>query len=121
VVFSSAGADTQTSLVASEAAIASNLTNDHIVATYSHDIVGISEGVGPELGVYKFYLVQVLLSFFFFLAFRCFVTLQGFSRFFSDVTSQRVVKRNVLPVRRGTGRVTKRRSQYACHVHSDLN
>ena len=60
VVFSSEQADAQTSLVATEAAIASNLTHEHIVATYSHDIVGISQAVGPELGIYKFYLIQVL-------------------------------------------------------------
>ena len=59
VVFSSAGADATTSLVATEAAIASNLTNEHVVATYSHDIVGITKACGPELGVYKFYLIQV--------------------------------------------------------------
>ena len=59
MVFSSEQADSQTSLVATEAAIASNLTHANIVATYSHDIVGISRAHGPELGVYKFYLIQV--------------------------------------------------------------
>jgi hypothetical protein len=59
VIFSSAGGDKQTSLVASEAAIASNLSHKHIVATYSHDIVDVAKAVGPELGVYKFYLIQV--------------------------------------------------------------
>lgn len=59
VIFSSAGADQYTALVASEAAIASNLSHDNIVSTYSHDIVDVQKAVGPELGIYKFYLIQV--------------------------------------------------------------
>lgn len=59
VIFTSAGADQQMALVASEAAIASNLTHSSVVATYSHDIVDMVKAVGPEPGVYKFYLVQV--------------------------------------------------------------
>jgi serine/threonine protein kinase len=63
VIFSSAGADQYTQLVASEAAIASNLTHDNIVSTYSHDIVDVQKSSGPELGIYKFYLIQVCPGF----------------------------------------------------------
>ena len=62
VIFSSrAGValDKQTALVASEAAIASNLSHHNVVATYSHDIVDMARAVGPEPGVHKFYLIQV--------------------------------------------------------------
>jgi homoaconitase/3-isopropylmalate dehydratase large subunit len=59
VIFSSAGGDKETALVASEAAIASNLSHRNIVATYSHDILDVQKSVGPELGIYKFYLIQV--------------------------------------------------------------
>lgn len=58
VVFQSAGADEQMAQVASEAAIASNLSHRNVVATYSHDIVDVVRAVGPEPGFYKFYLVQ---------------------------------------------------------------
>jgi hypothetical protein len=61
VIFSSAGGDKQMALVASEAAIASNLSHRNIVATYSHDILDVAQGAGPELGVYKFVLIQVCL------------------------------------------------------------
>jgi hypothetical protein len=63
VIFSSAGADQQMSLVAAEAAIASNVTHPNVVATYGHDIVDMVKAVGPEPGVYKFYLIQVRISF----------------------------------------------------------
>ena len=53
------GADEQMAQVASEAAIASNLSHRNVVATYSHDIVDVVRAVGPEPGFYKFYLVQV--------------------------------------------------------------
>lgn len=59
VIFSSAGADQQMSVVASEAAIASNLSHANVVSTYSHDIVDVVKAAGPEPGIYKFYLVQV--------------------------------------------------------------
>ena len=59
VVFTSAGGDAQTGRVASEAAIASNLSHPNVVATYSHDILDVARSVGAELGVYKFYLIQV--------------------------------------------------------------
>ena len=45
--------------MASEAAIASNLGHPNVVATYSHDILDVTQAVGPELGVFKFYLIQV--------------------------------------------------------------
>lgn len=59
VIFSSGGADRQMAQVSSEAAIASNLSHRHIVSTYSHDIIDVQKAVGPEKGVYKFYLIQV--------------------------------------------------------------
>jgi hypothetical protein len=59
VVFSSAGDDQQMGLVASEAAIASNVTHPNVVATYGLDIVDIVKAVAPEPGVFKFYLIQV--------------------------------------------------------------
>lgn len=59
VIFSSGGADQQMAQVSSEAAIASNLSHRSIVATYSHDILDVQKAVGPEFGVYKFYLIQV--------------------------------------------------------------
>ena len=59
VVFTSEGVDTQTARVASEAAIASNLSHPNVVATYSHDILDVQKSTGPELGIYKFYLIQV--------------------------------------------------------------
>ena len=58
VIFS--GVDQNTALVASEAAIASNLSHENVVSTYSHDIVDIQKANGPELGIYKFYLIQVI-------------------------------------------------------------
>ena len=59
VIFQSCGGDQQTAVVATEAAIATNLVHRNIVATYSHDVLDVAAGVGPELGVYKFYLIQV--------------------------------------------------------------
>eukprot|EP00892_Ulva_mutabilis_P008546 jgi/Ulvmu1/6063/UM027_0041.1 len=58
VIFQSGGGDQQTAVVATEAAIATNLVHRNIVATYSHDVLDVAQGVGPELGVYKFYLIQ---------------------------------------------------------------
>lgn len=57
VIFS--GVDQNTALVASEAAIASNLSHENVVSTYSHDIVDVQKAIGPEQGIYKFYLIQV--------------------------------------------------------------
>jgi hypothetical protein len=51
--------DTQTALIASEAAIASNLVHRNIVATYSHDICNVYNETKHEPGIFKFYLVQV--------------------------------------------------------------
>lgn len=59
VVFSCEEGDKQMAQVASEAAIASNLSHRSIVATYSHDITEVQKASGPECGVYKFYLIQV--------------------------------------------------------------
>ena len=62
VIFSSNQSDQQTQVVATEAAIASNLSHKNIVATYHHDILDVAKAVGNELGVYKFYLIQVRLT-----------------------------------------------------------
>jgi hypothetical protein len=62
VIFQNAVNEHMTAVVASEAAIASNLTHCNIVATYSHDICNISAANGSgshELDIYKFYLIQV--------------------------------------------------------------
>lgn len=59
VIFSSKGGDAETHRVAKEAAIASNLSHQNVVATYSHDIVDVQKSSGPELGIYKFCLIQV--------------------------------------------------------------
>ena len=59
VVFESDARDNQTALVASEAAIASNLVHQSIVATYWHDVRTVSDARGLELGIFKLCLVQV--------------------------------------------------------------
>jgi hypothetical protein len=59
VIFSSEGGDGETAVAAREAAIAGNLSHPNVVATYSHEILDASKSVGPELGVCKFYLIQV--------------------------------------------------------------
>lgn len=59
MVFESDARDNQTALVASEAAIASNLVHRHIVATYWHDVRTVSDARGLELGIFKLCLVQV--------------------------------------------------------------
>lgn len=53
----------QTALVASEAAIASNLVHNNIVKTYKHDVQTISDANGLELGIFKLFLVQVSFVF----------------------------------------------------------
>eukprot|EP00892_Ulva_mutabilis_P002024 jgi/Ulvmu1/11822/UM080_0033.1 len=58
VIFSSSRDDEETAVVASEAAIASNLGHRNVVATYSHDILDVAKAVGHELAVFKFYLIQ---------------------------------------------------------------
>eukprot|EP00892_Ulva_mutabilis_P012784 jgi/Ulvmu1/9879/UM057_0034.1 len=58
VIFQSCGGDQQANVVATEAAIATNLVHPNVVATYSHDVLDVAEAVGNELGVYKFYLIQ---------------------------------------------------------------
>eukprot|EP00892_Ulva_mutabilis_P006166 jgi/Ulvmu1/3921/UM018_0144.1 len=58
VVFESGARDSQTALVASEAAIASNLVHSNIVATYWHDVRTVSDAHGLELGIFKLCLVQ---------------------------------------------------------------
>lgn len=59
VVFESGAHTSQTALVASEAAIASNLVHENIVKTYKHDVRTISNAQGLEMGVFKLFLVQV--------------------------------------------------------------
>ena len=59
VVFESGARSSQTALVASEAAIASNLVHNNIVKTYKHDVRTISDAQGFELGIFKLFLVQV--------------------------------------------------------------
>jgi hypothetical protein len=63
VVFQSDLWDGPITRVASETVIASNLVHPNIVATYSHDISTVGKAAGdPELGVYKFYLIQVCVQ-----------------------------------------------------------
>jgi hypothetical protein len=62
IVFQASEGDNRAALVASEAAIASNLAHRNIVATYSHDlrnVTGQSSRSVHELAVFKFYLIQV--------------------------------------------------------------
>ena len=61
MIFQSRAADAIKATVASEAAIASNLTHSNVVATYGHDICGAAAGARGtnELDIYKFYLFQV--------------------------------------------------------------
>lgn len=62
VVFQGGDDQTQSSLIVSEAAIASNLFHKNVVATYCHDVRSLMcGGVGNEEGVFKFYLLQVRL------------------------------------------------------------
>ena len=60
VLFQSGADDAQVAQVASEAAIASNLSHSNVVATYSHDIHYVDDSCPNELGIFKFYLIQVL-------------------------------------------------------------
>jgi hypothetical protein len=77
VLFQSGDRDSIAHRIASEAAIASNLTHENVVATYAHDVRAVADGgaagAGPgpgsgaaaagELAIFKFYLVQVRLFF----------------------------------------------------------
>jgi hypothetical protein len=58
LLFQGIDMENETSLVASEAAIASSLVHRNVVATYSHDVCSVA-GSATELGIYKFYLIQV--------------------------------------------------------------
>lgn len=60
VIFQSDESDNTMSRLASEAAIASNLSHANVVAMYSHDICTVSSDAN-ELDIYKFYLIQVCL------------------------------------------------------------
>lgn len=59
VIFQSDESDNTMSRLASEAAIASNLSHPNVVAMYSHDICTVSSDACNELDIYKFYLIQV--------------------------------------------------------------
>jgi hypothetical protein len=64
VVFETAEDDGRMALVASEAAVASNLSHRNIVATYSYDLRKVAHDlvVSPqELPVFKCYLIQARL------------------------------------------------------------
>jgi hypothetical protein len=50
------------SSLASEAAIASNLSHRNVVAMYNHDICNVAVAACNELDIYKFYLIQVCSS-----------------------------------------------------------
>jgi serine/threonine protein kinase len=60
VVFQGGLNEAHATLVASEAAIASNMTHRNVVATYSHDLRNITapNSVGAEQCIFKFYLLQ---------------------------------------------------------------
>ena len=61
IVFTAPDSKAEGALVASEAAIASSLVHDNIVATYSHDLQMVAVGAtsyGSELPVFKFFLIQ---------------------------------------------------------------
>jgi hypothetical protein len=59
LVFEDGAGEAQTALIASEAAIASNLVHRNVVATYSHDICNVCSETEHEPGIFKFYLIQV--------------------------------------------------------------
>jgi hypothetical protein len=58
VVFQGGHDESTSSLIVSEAAIASNLFHKNVVATYCHDIRSLVNGNGKEATVFKFYLLQ---------------------------------------------------------------
>lgn len=49
-------------LAASEAAISCAMSHDNVVATYSHAVVDVEGSAGPQVGIYKLYLIQVRIS-----------------------------------------------------------
>jgi hypothetical protein len=52
--------EAKSTLVATEAAIASNLNHPNIVATYSHDVKNMhAKSLGEEMQTFKFFLIQV--------------------------------------------------------------
>lgn len=53
------GRGNQTAVVASEAAIASNLMHANVVATYAHDVRAVQDTQGHEIGVFELRLIQV--------------------------------------------------------------
>lgn len=60
IVFESAPLEHQTATLASEAAIASNLSHRNVVGTYSYDIRAIDAAMqANELSLFKFYMIQV--------------------------------------------------------------
>jgi hypothetical protein len=63
VVFQGGEDESQSALIVSEAAIASNLFHRNVVATYCHDIRSLVGTSGKEAGVFKFYLLQVCFQF----------------------------------------------------------
>jgi hypothetical protein len=60
IIFSCSPSADEADSIAKEAAIASNLCHRNIVNTYDYDIKDVTHTTaGAELGVCKFYLVQV--------------------------------------------------------------
>lgn len=61
LLFQSNDSESKTAVVASEAAIASNLVHHNIVATYATDVCSVDAGVERRdgLDVFKLYLIQV--------------------------------------------------------------
>jgi hypothetical protein len=59
IVFSCDAAGEEANIIAKEAAIASNLAHRNVVATYSYDVLDVTQATGCELGICKFYLIQV--------------------------------------------------------------
>lgn len=59
ILFSCSPAADEADVIAKEAAIATNLCHRNVVATYSHDVLDVARPTGAELGICKFYLIQV--------------------------------------------------------------
>jgi hypothetical protein len=58
----SSESDAKAMLIATEAAIASNLNHPNIVATYSHDVKTVprkGKALSHEMQTFKFFLIQV--------------------------------------------------------------
>ena len=58
LLFQSSDSESKTAVVASEAAIASNLVHHNIVATYTTDVCSVVAESHSGLDVFKFYLIQ---------------------------------------------------------------